>query len=102
MVLSIADWSYGIAQLGAAFLSIIAGIIAISLFKVSHKHRLLTGWKFLIIALALFAVEEILGGLKTFGVFSTSYLTHIVPSFILVFLIAAVIVQIQINKGWVK
>ena len=96
------DWIYGIAQLAAAFLSILAGIIAISMLRASTKQKLLKAWKMLIVALVLFAVEEILGALKTFGVYSTPHLTHIVQSFILVFLIAALIIQINVNKGLKK
>jgi len=101
-MLTVYDWIYGIAQLAAAFLSIIAGFIAISIFKASHKQKLLKAWKMLVVALVLFAVEEILGALKTFGVYSTPHLTHIVPSFLLVFLIAALIIQINVNRGLVK
>ena len=101
-MLTVYDWIYGIAQLAAAFLSVIAGIIAISMFQTSRKQKLLSAWKMLIIALVLFAVEEILGALKTFGVYSTPHLTHIVPSFIMVFLIAGLIIQINVNKGLVK
>lgn len=96
------DWAYGIAQLAAVFLSIIAGLIAISMFKVSSEHPHLRPWRFMIVTLVLFAVEEVLGALRTFGVWSTPHLTHLVPSFILGFLIAALINQIQVNKGWVE
>ena len=102
MILTPIDWFYGIAQLAAAFLSIIAGMIALSLFNVSKRNKHLKAWRYLIIALVLFAVEEVLGGLKTFGVYSTPHLTHIVPSFILIFLIAALIKQVSINKGWLE
>ena len=101
MALTVIEWVYGSAQLGAMFLSIIAGLIALSMFKASRKTKILGAWKFMIISLVLFALEEVVGALKTFGVYKTAYLTHVIPSFILVFLIAALIKQIQINKGWV-
>lgn len=96
------EWAYGIAQLAAVFLAIIAGFIALSMFMESARHPHLRSWRYLIIALTLFAIEEIIGAMRTFGVWSTPYLTHIVPSLILAFLIAALIVQIQTNKGWVE
>ena len=99
MVLTAYDWAYGISQFAAVFLSIIAGVIAISMFSTAHKERLLHAWRFMIVALVLFTVEEILGALKTFGVYSTPHLTHIVPSFILAFVIIALVSQININRG---
>ncbi len=93
------DWVYGIAVLTAVALSIIAGFIALSLFD-SAKKTHLNAWKPLIVALILFALEEILGALKVFGVWKTLWLTHVIPSFILLFLIIALIKQINIAKGW--
>jgi len=93
------DWIYGSAQIGAVFLSIIAGIIAITLFSKSVKQTKLHAWKYLIPALVLFALEEILGALRTFGIWSTPHLTHVVPSLILGFLITALIVQLSLNRG---
>lgn len=99
MPLTIYDWIYGSGQIGAVILSIIAGIIAISMFKQARKRKLLQAWKYLIPALVLFAFEEIFGALRTFGVYSNPWITHVIPSFILAFLIASLVVQIQINKG---
>ena len=96
------EWIYGIAQLAAAFLSVIAGILAVNLFNSSKKQKLLRAWRYLMIALVIFAVEEVVCALKTFGVYSTPHLTHVIPSVILAFLIAAVVVQININKGWLE
>jgi len=96
------EWIYGIAQFSAGFLSIIAGIIAISMFKAAREFKSLRSWTYLSIALILFAVEEVIGALKTFGVYSTPHLTHVLPFFILLFVIMAVVVQINITKGWLK
>lgn len=96
------DWIYGIAQFSAAFLSIIAGIIALTMFKAAREQKLLKSWQYLLIALLLFAVEEVIGALQTFGIYSTPHLTHVLPFFILLFVIAAVITQINIAKGWVE
>lgn len=96
------DWIYGIAQFSAAFLSIIAGIIAISMFRAAKRQKNLRSWRYMIIALVLFAIEEIIGALKTFGIYETPHLTHVIPFFILLFVIAAVVVQINITKGWLE
>ncbi len=98
-ILTAYDWIYGIAQLAAAILSVFAGGIAAQFFVVCAKRKTLSAWRYLAIALILFTIEELLGTLATFGIFVTSYLTHVVPTFILGFLIAALITQININKG---
>jgi len=89
-------------QFSVAFLSVIAGIIAISMFQAAREQKNLRSWKYMIIALVLFAVEEVIGALKTFGIYSTPYLTHVIPFFILLLVIAAVITQINITKGWLE
>lgn len=99
MALGIYDWIYGSGQIGAVVLSIIAGFIAVSMFKQARKRKMLRAWKYMIVALVLFAVEEVFGILRTFGVYGNPWITHVIPSFILAFLIAALAVQIQINKG---
>lgn len=98
-MLSTYDWIYGIAQLAAGFLAIIAAIIAASMFRKSG-NKFLKAWKLLIPALLLFTLEEVVGSLKTFGVYITPHLTHIIPAFILLFLIAALITQMNIMRGW--
>jgi len=96
------DWVYGIAVLTAVFLSFIAGYTALSIFKHSGQHKYLQAWRPLIIALIIFAIEEAVGALKIFGIWSTPWLTHVLPAFILVFLIAALIRQINVTKGWTE
>ncbi|RMD58026.1 hypothetical protein D6825_02175 [Candidatus Woesearchaeota archaeon] len=98
-MLSPYDWIYGISVLSAVLLSCVAGIIAIGLFKKSSQRKYLSAWKPLIVALVLFSFEEIFGALKVFGVWRTAWLTHVIPSFILVFLIWALIRQIEITRG---
>ncbi len=93
------DWIYGTATIAVVFLSIVAGALAISLFKSSFRSKELKAWRFLIIALVLFAVEEAVGALKIFGIYSTPHLTHVIPGFILAAMIAAIVNQIYINKG---
>ena len=101
-MLSPYDYVLGTAQIASVFLMLVAGIIALSMFRATHREIELKAWKWIIFALVLFAVEEILGALKSFGIFSTPYLTHIVPSFILIFLITALVIQLQVNKGWLR
>lgn len=101
-MLTLYDWIYGIAQLTAAFLAILAGIISLSMIRASRKYESLSAWKYLIVALVLFSVVEVLGSLTVFGVYSTPHLTHITVSVLLLFFIAALNRQIDVNKGWAK
>lgn len=90
----------GIIQIAIVFLSIIAGIFALSLFKVSHKVEHLRPWKPLIIALFLFAIIEILGALSAFKIFVSDWLTHVIPSVILILLMYALFLQIMEAEKW--
>ena len=99
MVLTPYDWVYGIAQLATVVLSILAGFIALTMFQQAAQKKYLAAWKPLLFALILFAIEEILGIMRTFGIWSNPWLTHVVPSFILVFLIIALVKQINITRG---
>ncbi len=102
MVLTLYDWAYGIAQFAAAFLSVVAGLIALTIFHKAFQRKILKAWRYLIPALLLFMVVEVVGALKTFGVYSTPYLTHVLTGIILAFLIVALVVQTNIKKGWVE
>ncbi len=88
----------GVLQIAAVFLSVVAGLIAATLFEISKKKDLIA-WRPLAIALVLFALEEIVKALRSFGIWSTPYLTHVIPSFILVFLIWSLIRQIEVSGG---
>ena len=85
----------GIFKIANLFLAIVAGFIAVSLFHHAHRKDILKAWKALIIALVLFSFQEILGALRAFQIFETPYLTHIVPTAILGFLILALVMQIS-------
>lgn len=93
------DWVYGIANITAVILAIAAGFIALSIYEKTREKKILGAWKYLIIALILFVFQEILGALKTFGIFSTPWATHVLPGFILIFLIASLVAQINIARG---
>ena len=88
----------GLLKIANLVLSIVAALIAISLIKASTEKKYLKPWLALIIALFFFMIQEILGALRAFDIFETSYLTHIVPTFILGFLIFALTYQINIKK----
>ncbi len=87
----------GVLKISNIILAIIAGLIAISLFAVPSKNAALKPWKAVIWMLLFFAVQEILGALRAFQVYESPYLTHIVPSIILVLLIRALILQQNLN-----
>lgn len=87
----------GILKIANLFLSVVAGLIAISLFRASTKKTYLKPWYLLIIVLVLFAVQEVLGALRAFQIYETSYLTHLIPTFILGLLIWTLVLQINIK-----
>jgi hypothetical protein len=99
IVLTTYEWLYGMSTVAVVFLSIAAGIIAISLFKASFKYDELKAWRFMIWALIFFCIGEIFGALKVFGIYTTPHITHVIPSFTLGALIIALVRQIYINKG---
>ncbi|MBI4453171.1 hypothetical protein HY636_00845 [Candidatus Woesearchaeota archaeon] len=88
----------GTLQITAATLSVVAGIIAISLFKVSHENVELRAWKYLIVALILFAAEEVIGALVSFKIISPTFLTHVIPAGI----VGAIIIALTLEINYVK
>lgn len=94
------EWVYGISQISAVVLSLIAGFIAVSMFSSARKIKRLHAWKWMISALIVFAIVEVFGFLRTFGIYSSPFMTHALTGVILGFLIIALIVQININRGW--
>ena len=95
--LSVVEQLEGILKIANLLLSVVAGMIAISLFQVSRNQRFLRPWRFLIVALVLFAIQQILGAFRAFHVYSSPYLTHINPTFMLGFVIVALVFQIILN-----
>lgn len=93
------DWIYGSGQIGTVVLSIVAGAIALSMFKHAREKKLLRAWRYLIWALVLFAIVVAVGALRTFGIWSTPWITHALVSIILALLIAALVVQIHVTEG---
>ena len=85
----------GILKIANVFLAVVAGIIALWLLRHSHKKKYTKAWYLLSGALVLFAVQEILGALRAFQIFSSPYLTHIVPTVILGLLIWALAVEMR-------
>ncbi|MBW2992906.1 hypothetical protein KY345_06870 [Candidatus Woesearchaeota archaeon] len=88
----------GILKIANLFLALVAGGIAISMFHHAWKRKELRAWKPMIIALVLFGVQQILGALRAFRIYESPYLTHVNVSLLLVFLIWALIVQIEVVK----
>ena len=88
----------GILKIANLVLAVIAGVIAISLIRISHRKKELKAWIMLIIALIFFGIQQILGALRAFQIFESPYLTHVIPTIILTLLIVALIQQINIHK----
>lgn len=89
------DYFEGLLKIANVALSIFAGYIAITLFRVSHERKELRAWKVLIFALVFFMIQGILGALRAFYIFSSPFLTHIVPTIVLGLLIYALALQIH-------
>ena len=88
----------GILKIANLFLALVAGGIALSMFSHAWKNKELRAWKALIIALVLFVVQQVLGALRAFGIYESSFLTHVNVSILLAFLIWALIMQIGVVK----
>ena len=91
------DFYEGLLKIANVVLAVIAGYIALMLFRISDKRKELVAWKGLIFALIFFAIQEILGAWRAFNIYSSPYLTHINVSIILGFLIYALIMQIYVG-----
>jgi len=87
----------GILKIANVILSVVAGYIALSLFKDTGKRKELGAWKPLIIVLIFFAFQEILGALRAFNIYTSPFLTHIVPGVMLALLIYALAIQMHIH-----
>ena len=88
----------GILKIANLFLAIVAGFIALGLFRASRKKEILRAWKVLIFALVLFSIQEILGALRAFSIYESPFLTHIIPTVILGLLITALVFQINLGE----
>lgn len=89
------EYVEGILKIANLFLSVVAGFIAISLLNSSRKKEFLKPWYVLIISLVLFAVQEVLGALRAFQIYSNLYITHIIPTVMLGLLIWALVMQVN-------
>ena len=96
--LAVYSYWYGVIQIANVFLAVVAGVLAASLFRVSHQKMHLKPWKMLIVALVLFSILEVVGALRTFGVYESLFLTHTITSAILAFLIITLVLQIKIAE----
>ena len=89
------EYLAGVLHVAIIFLSVVAGIFAASLLRVSHEAKQLSPWKYLIVALILFGVEEILGALISFRIILPTFLTHLLPTIILILMLIALREQIS-------
>lgn len=89
---------YGTLQIANLFLAVVAGTMAATLFQISHQRSHLRPWKILVIGLILFSVLEIIGALRSFNIYTSAFLTHVITSAILACLIITLIMQIRIGE----
>jgi hypothetical protein len=99
------DYVYGVAQLAAGILAIMVGFVCFPMLG-KTRERKQAAWKPLLLGLILFVLEEVIGGLRTFGVVPDAgiwkFSVHIIVSAILALMIGAVVMQTRINKGWME
>lgn len=88
------DFTEGMLKIANLILSFVAGFIALSFFKESHERRGLRAWKVMVIVLFLFVVQQVLGALRAFGIYTSPFLTHVNVSVLLLFFIYALSLQI--------
>jgi hypothetical protein len=104
-VLTIYDWIYGVAQLAAGFLAVIAGIICLTMLR-SSRNATLRAWRPMLFGILLLIAGQIIGGLRTFGILPYtgvwSFIVHVLVSGILGMLICAILIQLQVNRGWLR
>ena len=89
---------YGTLQIANLFLAVVAGTMAATLFQISHRRSHLRPWKVLVVALILFSILEIIGALRSFNVYTSPWMTHVITSFIVLLLIVALIMQYRIGE----
>jgi hypothetical protein len=96
------DLSYleGVFQIANLFLSIVAIVLAVMLFKRYHTHEL-HPFKYLMIALILFDIVLIFGALRSFGIYESAYITHFLPGIILGTMMYALYLEIR-SRGDAK
>ncbi len=87
----------GMLKIANVVLSIVAGYLAIQILIIGKNKKELKAWKVLVVALILFIVQEVLGALRAFEIFTSPFLTHIVPGILLAFLIYAIALQIHVQ-----
>ena len=91
-------YMYGTFQIANLFLAVVAGAMAATMFKASHEKEHLRPWKILIAALIVFAVLEVVGALRSFGVYTSPFLTHILTSLIVGLLVFALVMQLRVGE----
>ncbi|HIH37578.1 hypothetical protein J4460_06140 [Candidatus Woesearchaeota archaeon] len=89
----------GVLQIADMFLAIVAGLISLNMVRHARRQEHLRPWKMLIPMMVLFALEMVIKALRAFGIFESPYLTHVIPSIMMGFLIAALVMQIQITEA---
>ncbi|MDO8480520.1 MAG: hypothetical protein Q7S65_01745 [Nanoarchaeota archaeon] len=84
----------GAMKLANLVLALMAGYLSLHIYHLSRRKDLLP-WKILAVALLFFMVQQILGALRAFNLYTHPYLTHILVTIILSLLILALSLQIH-------
>ena len=93
------EYFAGVLAISNIFLALVAGAIAITLFKpTSKKHPLLRPWRYLLAALLLFIFIEIVASLRAFNIAQLPWTTHITASVMVILIIGALLAQLEAAK----
>lgn len=90
------EYLEGVFQIANVVLSLSAGYIALTMLKTSKDKPLMKPWRYLVIVLVIFCSILIFGALRSFDIYSSPYLTHVLTTVALGVLIVAILSQIKV------
>ncbi len=90
------EYFAGVMAVANLFLAIVAGVIAISMFRLTKNKPELKPWKFLLTALVLFVGFQTISSLRNFGIVELQWATHVIASVIVAILIGALVTQLEV------
>lgn len=87
----------GIFQVANLLLSLVAlGLACLLFFR--YKTPALRPWRFVTVGIVLFMAVIAFGALRSFGVYESPYVTHVLTGLVLLVLMAALFVEIRRNR----
>ena len=92
------EWAYGSTQAGAAFLALVALVLALILLRRAVQDG---AWKLFCAVLILYSIREFLQALDTFGIATYPAATYLVTLVMLVILALSVVLR-MLRQGGVR